>query len=82
MFRVIEIVLQLLIGVFNRSAIWIHHLRPACNSGFYVMAQVVIGDLVLQQIHEVLAFRSWPDETHLATDDVVELGQFVQPALA
>src|SRR5262245_60643613 len=44
---VVEVVLQLLIGIFHGCAVGIEHLRPACNAWLYTVPQAVEGHTVV-----------------------------------
>ena len=66
----------------QRNAVTPVDLGPAGEAGLHGMAQAVIGDVLLELLHEGHAFGTGTDEAHVALDDVPDLGQLVDAHLA
>src|ERR1043166_5040950 len=75
---VIKVVLQLLHRVGFAVAIGIIHLRPAADSRFHQMTEMIKRDLLFVTLRTARPFRPRPDQTHLAPENVPELRQFIQ----
>src|SRR5215471_15722567 len=82
MLRVIKIVFELVIRIFDRRTVRIHHLSPARNAWFSVMPEVVVTDSAFQHVHKIWALRTRSDKTHVATQHVPHLRQFIQSGLS
>src|SRR4029450_3288480 len=78
---VVEVILELLDGIFHRGAVAIPPLRPAGNSRLDRQALHVEGNLLLQRVDELGPFRPGPDEAHVPQEHVEELGHLVEPGL-
>src|SRR5216684_429901 len=70
---VVEIVLQLLERVVDRSAIAILDLGPAGDSWLHGEALHVVRDLLLKLMDELRPLGARPDEAHVPDQDVEEL---------
>src|SRR5678809_415343 len=76
-FDVKEIVLQLLPGIFNRSAIRILDLRPTGKSWGTQVSLFVVWNLISKLFDEMRALRSRPNKAHLAPQNAPKLGNLV-----
>jgi len=54
------------------------HLRPAGHAGFDTVAFTVAADLSVEELDELWSLRPWAHQTHVALDDVEQLGELVQ----
>lgn len=70
-----EIVDELVVG---RRVVFREDLREAGDAGLDVVTVGVLGIDLAELVNEVWAFRSWPDEAHVADEDVPDLRQFVE----
>src|SRR6185437_1709467 len=75
--HVIEVVGQLLLGVFDRRAIGIIDLRPAGDARLYRMTLAMEGDRLGELVDEERTLWPRPDEAHIAAQHVEELRQLV-----
>src|SRR5688500_15334219 len=73
-----EVILELFQRVFDAGPIRVTDLRPAGNAGLDNVTLAVKADLASQFRDEFRPFRTWPDKTHIATQDVPQLRQFVE----
>src|SRR2546423_8729170 len=80
--NVIEIVLQLLDSVFVALAIRIVDLRPAGDPRLHQMPEMIEWDFLLVALRAFDPFRAWSDQAHVAAQNVPELRQLIEPALA
>ena len=79
---VIEIVLELLPRIFNRSAIGILDLRPTGQARRDQVSLFVISNLLGKLRDKVRALGTRTDEIHVAAQDVPELRNLVDANLA
>src|SRR5437764_12708075 len=82
MLDVVEVVAQLFHGVLARGAVAVLHLRPPGEARLDGVALLVERNLLRQLLDEERAFRTRPDEAHVAADDVPQLRQLVEAGLA
>src|SRR5258708_74564 len=57
-------------------------LGPACQAALDPVTGVVSREALLKLSHEVGPFGPRPDEGHLTSQDVVELGKFIEGRLS
>src|SRR5688572_14670380 len=76
---VVQVVLQLLERAFYAVGVVVADLRPSCYSRFEDVTLTVERDLVRQTRYEFGALGPRADQTHLATEHVPQLRQFVEP---
>src|SRR5713226_8496526 len=75
---VVQVVLQLLERVVDRSAVAVLDLGPAGDSRLHREPLHVVRDLSLEFVDELRPLGSWPDEAHVAEQHVEELGELVE----
>lgn len=54
------------------------HLRPPRDARFEEVSSIILLDAVDELLHEVRALRARPDDTHIPSQNINELGQFVE----
>src|ERR1700747_3513898 len=81
MTNIIKIVLQFLDRIRVAFAVGIIHLRPAGDSRFHQMPEMIKGNFLLVALDTFIPFRAWPDQTHISLKHVPKLGQLIQPQL-
>src|SRR5258707_1102198 len=81
-FDVEKIVLKLRFGLLDAAAVLILHLGPAGNPRTNGIAQGIKGRLTLEHPAEDGTLRTRPHKTHLATQHVHRLWEFVQAQFA
>src|SRR5688572_17738069 len=79
MLDVVQVVLQLLHGVFDASPVGVADLRPAGESGLDDVALTIERDRPRQFAHERRTLGTRSDKAHLALQYVPELRQLVDP---
>src|SRR5690606_32622368 len=57
-------------------------LRPPREAGLHAVAIRVIRNLFFKLRHKLRSFRTGPDESHVATQNVQQLRQFINSRLA
>ena len=82
MFDVIEVVFEFDRRLGDAGDVAVVDLRPASETGLDQQAGAVEGNLPLEFGHQFRTLGTRPDETHLAAQDIPELGQFVKTRLA
>ncbi len=81
-FHVVQVVLQLLGGVFHRGAVLVPHLSPTRHARLDAVAHSVELDLLGQLVDEEAAFGARANEAHVALEHREQLRQLVHPQLA
>src|SRR4030095_15195981 len=76
---VVEVILELLDGIFHRGAVAITHLRPAGNSRLGRHAIHAEGNMLPGGWDDRGPFRPGADEAHVPQEHVEELGHLVEP---
>lgn len=79
---VISVKLDPLAGPFVRVDVTLVHLLPACYSGGDAIAFRVERDGPTEFFCAEIRFRTWSDDTHIATEDVPELWYLIEPMMA
>jgi len=77
---VVEVVFEFAESVLEVCSVGVVDLRPAGDAGFEEVAKVVAGDGGFVVADEFVPLGAWADHTHVAEEDVEELGEFVESA--
>src|SRR5262245_47403491 len=72
---VVQVVLDALLD--RRVAAPAVDLRPAGDAGLHLVAQHVLRNLVLELLDKEWALGAWPDDRHVAAENIPELRQLV-----
>ena len=75
--NVVEAVLELDAGILYGSPVALLYKGPTSHSGLYQMTHSVERNFLCQLLLELRPFCSRANSTHLALEDVQELGKFV-----
>ena len=81
-FDVIQVILELFGGVFDRCPILITYLGPPRHAWLDTLTNCEIGYLLGQLIDKIGPLRTGPNQTHGAAQHTKELGQFVNTEFA
>ena len=82
MLKIVEIMFKLNPAVLNRSAILIINLRPAGQARTRMMPEIIVWDSFHEIADDFGSLRSRSNKAHMATENVDELRQLVDPETA
>src|ERR1700723_1945919 len=82
MLDVVEIVFKLFPALGECCPVLISHLSPSGEPGPDDVPQVVVGDFFVEFLDEFGAFGSGSHKTHVTSEDVPELWDFIESCLA
>src|SRR6266568_2500947 len=79
---IIEIIFELLDCVLVALAVRIIHLRPAGDTRFYQVPEMIKRNCPLIAFGAFIPLRAWTDQAHVALEDIPKLRQLVEPQFA
>src|SRR5580704_16424044 len=78
-FDIVQIILQFLNRIFDGGSVLIAYLRPTGYPRLDAMPDVIKRNLLTELLDEKRPFRTRPDETHLAFENIEDLREFINP---